>query len=124
MGVSQYPVEAAGGPFINRIIAFPKEFPEDRYQYEDGGCDVNVQPCGLLRWLLQYEGLSQAQLDTIITHFNSAQVPITTFSLNTFNFANPQDSTTYTGVRYERIEIARHKKKWALPVNVYLFCFR
>lgn len=114
--ITQYPVEAAGGPLINRIIDYPIEYQFIRYEYDDGGYDTNVQPCGMKRWGLEYEGLSAVELDTIVDHFNLAK-----HSTNDFSFANPQDGATYTGVKYERIEFPRHARMWALPLIVTLW---
>ncbi len=51
-----------------------------------------------------------------IDHFNLAKQ-----SVNDFTFINAQDGNTFTGVKYEKIEIPRHVRKWALALNVTLW---
>lgn len=114
--ISAYPVQAEGGPRINRLSDFPIEFQTIDYEYDDGGIDVNVQPCGVARWLLEYEGLTAAELQTLVNHYNLAKGPV-----NDFSFAHPRDGVTYTGVKYEKIEIPRHTKHWALSFKATLW---
>lgn len=116
--ITEYPVPAAGGPVINQLIAEPKQYRVVRYEYEDGAGEVNVPVCGLQRWVLRYQGLSVAETQVLIDHFNLAKGQV-----NDFTFANPQDSTSYTGVTYEKIEIPAHTKYWAGNVNVTLRLF-
>lgn len=115
--VSTYPDPTNGGPLINRLMDQPVEHQRNviLYEYEDGACDVNVQPCAVKKWQLQYEGLTTAELQTLLDHFNLAKGRV-----NTFPFTHPRDSITYTGVSYDNFEIGKHPRYWVGMVNVTL----
>lgn len=103
------------GPVINRIQDQPVEYEVDKIEYEDGGVDVNVQPCGMKRWVLEYEGLTQAELAVIMNHFNGAKGQVISF-----NFYHKRDAVVYTNVNYERFEVGKHAKSWSVPAIVVL----
>ena len=109
--VSIYPTSIR----INKLVEPPIEYPQTRYEYEDGGQDVNVSPCGLKRFVMTYEGLSSSELNTLNGHYDEAKG-----RTHTFDFTNPRDSILYTGVSYESFDIQRHEKSWALGLNVVL----
>lgn len=116
MAIANYPdgINTAG-PTIARLITYPVEYPFDLFRNEDGGVDVNVQTCGVLRWELEYEGLSLSDEDTIRAHYNLAKGKVETFS-----FYSRYDSTLYTGVRYDSMQIPRHLRHWAKMLKVVL----
>lgn len=103
------------GPYISRLIDQPVEYQVMRFEYEDGGMDVNVQPCGVRRWVLEYEGLSASDVSTIVTHFNLAKGRV-----NNFEFYHRRDLTTYANVRYVSMELPSRQKYWSSPVIVTL----
>lgn len=116
--IAAYPSPSQGGPLINKLIIPPLEYTVIRYEYDDGGLDVNVQPCGLQRWVLGYEGLTAAELAQIVDHYNLAQGRV-----NEFNWTDPRTATTFTGVKYESLDIPDHVRKWALGASVVLWKF-
>lgn len=103
------------GPYISRLIDQPVEFQVIRYEFEDGGLDVNVQPCGVRRWILEYEGLSASDVSTIITHFNLAKG-----RTNNFEFYHRRDVATYDNVRYVDLSLPSRQKSWSNAVTVTL----
>jgi hypothetical protein len=103
------------GPHISRLITSPVEFEIDVIRYEDGGADVNVQPCGLQRFTLEYEMLTEAELATLRAHYNLAKGQV-----NDFEFYHRQDNATYAGVKYQSFNIGDHVKAWSQPATVIL----
>jgi len=107
------------GPTIARIVPLPTDYTVDRSVNEDGGCNVNVQPCGLKRFQLEYAGLSAGDLATLRTHKNLAKGRV-----NDFSFYYRENATTYTGVMYESWKVGRHVKTWARVVSVVLVVYQ
>lgn len=103
------------GPYISRLMDQPLEFQVIRYEYEDGGLDVNVQPCGVRRWILEYEGLSAADVITIRDHFILAKGRV-----NNFEFYHRRDVATYDNVRYVEFSLPSRQKSWSNVVTVTL----
>ena len=112
---AEYPTPSIAGPTINKLIDQPIQYERTVYEYEDGGVDVNIQPCGMRRWVLIYEGLSAAEVTTLRTHYDDARGKVETFS-----FYHSRDATTYTGVQYESFQILKHERYWAKNVRVVL----
>lgn len=112
---AQYPdgVDLAG-PSISRLSRQPIEYKVDITLFEDGGAVVNVSPCGMLRWVLEYEGLSQSDLATLRTHYNDARGTV-----ESFQFYDRQTALTYS-VQYRSFEIGKHDKTWFVPATVIL----
>jgi hypothetical protein len=48
---------SVAGPTIALLVEQPLAFETSRFEYEDGGLDVNLQPNGQRRWTLEYAGL-------------------------------------------------------------------
>ena len=107
------------GPYILRLIDLPTEFVVDRMMFEDGGCDVNVQPCGPRRWKIEYGGLSASEVSTLVAHFNSAKG-----SVNDFSFYDRRAAATFSQVYYDSFKLPEHVKKWNNPVSVVLRTFQ
>lgn len=116
MAITNYPdgVQTAG-PAIARLQRFPIDYQTAVFLYEDGGADVNVQPCGILKWTLDYDGLSESDLDTLRTHFNAAK-----HRVNDFTFYDRQTATAHPGVKYAEFRIGRHLKRWSRVASVTL----
>lgn len=106
------------GPYALRLFDQPTEYKVERYEYEDGGVDVNVQPCGLRSWVLVYEGLSESDITTLRTHWNDARGMV-----EEFNFYHRRDATLYASVKYKEFKIGKHPKKWANSARVVLVQF-
>lgn len=119
MSVADFPdgVNTAG-PYCSRLQESPIDYPVDRTIYDDGGCDVNVQPCGLIKYELQYEGLSAAEVTTLRTHYNLAKG-----RTEDFNFYHRRDATLYANVKYESIKLPRRVKVWSNSVTITLLRF-
>ena len=100
---------------INTLVRHPTEYPVTRYEYEDGGVDVNVSPCGFTRFELGYEGLLAAELATLVDHFNDAKGRV-----NDFSFYAHHEDVTYTGVQYIAFGDPQHRHKATLAVHVTL----
>lgn len=103
------------GPTIARLIDQPIGYETHAIVMEDGGAIVMIQPCGLRRWLLEYEGLTQAELATLRAHKNLAKGKV-----NDFSFYHRRDAVTYAGVQIESWSIGDHQKTWAVPLSVVL----
>jgi hypothetical protein len=106
---------ATAGPTIARLITQPVDYEVDVIKYEDGGADVNVTPCGVERFILEYDGMSEVDLATLRTHYNLAKG-----RTNNFEFYHRQASQTYSGVEYESFRVSEHPKAWLQPLTVVL----
>lgn len=106
------------GPTIERLTRNPTDYEVDVILYEDGGADVNVQPCGLVVWQLEYDGLSAADVTTLTTHFNDARGGV-----EEFNFYDRNNATVYPGVKYRSFRIGRHRKTWSKVASIELQVF-
>ena len=115
MTISDYPTDTALGALVLTVVDQPIEYQFERFLFEDGSAAVNVQPCGVQRWDLLYDGLSQAQRTTLADHFNEAMGRV-----NSFSFTHPRTDTVYTGVKYVSWEPQNHTKNWSLGVRVVL----
>lgn len=113
--VAAYPTPSNSGPAINKQINPPPEYKTIRHRFEDGGADVNVQPCGPRRWILEYDGLSVSDAGILDDHFETAKG-----KTNDFSFFDARAGETITGVRYEQYEVNRHVKYWSLSRRITL----
>jgi len=106
--VANYP-DGVGtsGPTIDRVIKQPIEYKVETFRFDDGGADVNVTPCGMLRWTLEYEGLTATEVTTLRNHVNLAKGGV-----NDFSFYDRHDASTYTKCRYKSWKVGRHLKTW------------
>lgn len=107
------------GPTISRLAPLPIEYQPDVYKNDDGGVDVNVQPCGVRAWQIDYFTLTAAEVTTLRTHFNDARSKV-----ETFNFYNRTDATLYGEVQYKSFKIGKHKRVHANAVSVVLVAFQ
>jgi hypothetical protein len=113
---SPYPDgEQFTGPYIARLIDQPIQFDSVTYEYEDGTATVNVQPAGLRQWVLEYEGLTEAELSQLVNHYNAMRGRSATFS-----FYHRRDNVTYTNVRYASMSIDNRSRKWVNGATVVL----
>jgi hypothetical protein len=110
--------ELVSGPYCSRLQQSPVDYPADRTIYDDGACDVNVQPCGLIKYVLEYEGLTAAEVTTLRDHYNDARG-----KTESFNFYHRRDATLYGDVFYESLKLPRRIKIWSNPVTVTLVRF-
>jgi hypothetical protein len=112
--VANYP-DGVGtaGPTIDKVIKHPIEYKVERFLFDDGGCDVNLNPCGILRWTLKYDGLTASDVATLRTHLNLAKGGVSDFS-----FYDRHDSATYTKCRYRSWKVGKHQKTWFNTLTV------
>lgn len=112
---AQYPdgVDIAG-PTIAALNRQPVEFAVTQTLFEDGGIDVNISPCGMLRWSLSYDCLTQTDVTTLKNHWNDARGTV-----EEFDFYDRQTSLTHL-VRYVSMEFGEHRKTWCVPATVVL----
>jgi hypothetical protein len=116
--IAQYPDETNGGPRISKLIVHPIAYEVDVFKNEDGGADVNVQPCGPRKYELIYDSITTAQLETLRTHVNLAKEKV-----NDFSFYNRQTAATLSGFHYQDFRVGKHKKTWARVASVTLVRF-
>lgn len=101
--------------YISRLIDEPIQYQSTLYEFEDGGVEVNVQPCGIRRWSLQYEGLSAAEAQTLLNFYNAVRGRSVTF-----NFYHRRDNVTYTGVRLVSMSFDSRSRAWVNGASVVL----
>ncbi|MFZ9311168.1 MAG: hypothetical protein ACO24O_06680 [Arenimonas sp.] len=77
-----------------------------------------MMPCGVQRWQLDYEGLTEDEAQTLLDHFETAKGRV-----NDFSFTHPREGVIYTGVKYDSFVVNDHTKYWALPRRVVLVKF-
>lgn len=106
----QYP-----GPYISRLIDQPIEYGVTKYEFEDGGVAVNVQPCGIRRWILDYDGLSQDEINTLVRHYNAMRG-----RSSTFEFYHRRDAVLYSNVRYVSMSLPSRTRAWSNQAQVTL----
>jgi hypothetical protein len=101
--------------YISRLIDEPIQYQSTLYEFEDGSVDVNVQPCGIRRWSLQYEGLTAAEAQTLLNFYNAVRGRSVTF-----NFYHRRDNITYTGVRLVSMSFDSRSRYWVNGASVVL----
>lgn len=106
---------SVAGPSIALVVGQPLVFETSRFEYEDGGLDVNVQPCGQRRWTLEYAGLSAEDVATLRAHWNLARG--TSYE---FSFYDRRTGQTFDRVKYESFRLGAHVKQWSVPATIIL----
>lgn len=106
------------GPTPARIVPLPIEYDKDVFINDDGGADVNVVPCGVKKYQIDYESITAAQVTTLRTHFNDARGRV-----ELFNWYYREDATLYPDVQYESFKVGKRRKTWANVVSVVLVRF-
>jgi len=101
--------------YASKLIDLPLEYQTVTYEYDGGRVDTNVQVCGMRRWKLEYEGLSEAELAALVDHFNLVQG-----RTGTFIFYHRRDEVRYTNCRYVSFDIPARIKKWANNVSIVI----
>lgn len=109
--VSAFPINV----YAETLIEVPIAFNAERYEFEDGSMEVNVQPCGIARWELRYTGLSAEDLHTLETHYIEAKGRV-----NDFQFSNRRNGFTYFNVKYVSFEIPARAKRWNNDATIVL----
>lgn len=106
------------GPNIDTLVRQPLQFKSEITINEDGGANSNLTPCGILRWELEYVGMSDADLTTIRTHYNLAKG-----RRNNFSFYDRQTAVTHTLVKYESLQVPKGERSWSRRFRVVLIKF-
>lgn len=107
------------GPRPAKITKQPLEFPAaliDRN--EDGGADVNVFPCGLRAYVIEYEGITEAHKDLLIAHYNDARGKV-----EEFNFYDRDSATLLPNCKYRDFKIGKHLRTWSNVASVTIIRF-
>lgn len=102
------------GPMISRLVDQVSEYNYTLYEYEDGGADVNVQPTGVQRFALDYDGISADEVMQLTSHFNAMRG-----RAGTFSFFHKRRATTYS-CRYVSMTASAHIKHWSNSMQVIL----
>ena len=101
--------------YASKLIDLPLEYQMVTFEYDGGRVDTNVQVCGMRRWRLEYEGLSESDLASLVDHFNFVQG-----RTGTFIFYHRRDEVRYTNCRYVSFDIPARVKKWANNVSIVI----
>ena len=101
--------------YASKLIDLPLEYQTVTYEYDGGRVDTNVQVCGMRRWKLEYEGLSEAELAALVDHFNLVQG-----RTGTFIFYHRRDEVRYTNCRYVSFDIPARIKKWSNNASIVI----
>lgn len=115
--VSAFPTPSNGGVEYLRLTDLPIEHLQNvtKYVMEDGSCEVNVQPCAVQKWQLDYDGLDETQAQTLIAHRDLAKGRV-----NDFSFFHARDGVNYSGAKYFEFERIKHQKWWSQPIRIVL----
>lgn len=101
------------GPTIAKVIAQVPDIEVDTAIMEDGAAVVNITPCGMYRWILEYDGITEAEFATLRAHYNAAKG-----KTNDFSFYDRHAATTFAGCKYKSWKVGKHRKKWLNIVSV------
>lgn len=123
---NEFPTPAFSGPPFLRYFKHRKDYGEITVfsEFEDGGRDsLEHASDAPMRWTMVYGGLTQTQVNLILTHYNTNKLS------TKFTFQEPRDDpwtgttgTTYTNsVQYESApEQPEHQKVWSQSLTVHL----
>jgi hypothetical protein len=126
MALAEYPMPSVSGS--NPDPLFFKQMPEifqvGFTQYDDGGRDFKLQNggSGIKKWLLKYDGLTEAQAALLDAHKDTAKLDENGVSAFAFNFRDKISTTLYSNVRYTRY-VVDHTKRWSQSREVELTKF-
>jgi hypothetical protein len=124
MAAAEFPLPSVTGsnPAPLFYEALPEEFVVGKTIYDDGGADFRLQAggAGVRRWILEYDGLTDAQAAILDAHLATTFFSPDEGSAVGFNFRahvpgtvwTDTSGTLYANVHYEKYEKG-HKKTWA-----------
>lgn len=127
MSVAEYPLPSVSGsnpsPLLWLPVA-PQQFQVDFTAFDDGGRDFKKQAggTGILRWSLEYDGLTVALAAILDAHALSASLDQNGLSASGFNYRD-RDGTLYSNVHYEKYEKPPWKKIWCQARKIQLVRF-
>jgi hypothetical protein len=99
--------------YISRLIDQPIQFQQITHEYEDGRVDVNLQVCGVRSWRIEYEGISEAEVDILVQHFREVKGRV-----GRFPFYHRRDDVVYEDCYYTAFDIPARVKKWSNNVSI------
>lgn len=110
-----YPIPALStangiGPVWLKFHQFQPAYAEvtEKHEYEDGGASFQTaNDTGPIRWAIEYDGLSAAEVAVLDAHRNDAMGEVYGFDLT-----NPRTSVTYTDVHFDEGWSEDHQKTW------------
>lgn len=105
-----YPIPDEGGPQYLKIHQFQPAYEEitDKHVYEDGGVSfVTFNDSAPIRWVIEYDGLSEADVAILDGHRADAFGEV--FG---FEFTHPRTEQEFTGVHYDEAFEEDHRKTW------------
>ena len=105
-----FPLPAAGGPPYLKFHQYQAAYEEvtDKHIYEDGGASFQTfNDDAPIRWIIEYDGLEEAQVADLDEHRADAFGEVYGFSLT-----NPRTNVTYTDVHYDDSFEEDHAKVW------------
>lgn len=99
--------------YISRLVDQPVQFQQITHEYEGGRVDVNLQVCGVRSWRIEYEGISEAEVDILVQHFREVKGRV-----GRFPFYHRRDDVVYEDCYYTAFDIPARIKKWANNVSI------
>lgn len=110
MPISAYPTEENGGPKWLKYTPAPSDYDAITVVsgYQDGGIStVTEASTGLLRWTIEYDGLTPLEADILDDHYDEAFG-----QANSFTFTD-REGAAHTGVHYDKGGLTKsHDKQW------------
>lgn len=118
------PSVSSSNPQPNVWYQLPEESQVDFTPYDDGGRDTALQNggVGIKRWVLNYNGLTEAKAAILDAHMLTARLNAEGFSAYGFNYRD-RDGTLYANVHYEKYDRPAHQKIWGQARNIQLAKF-
>lgn len=101
--------------YVSRLQDLPLQYQTVAHEYDGGRIETNVQVCGVRQWRLEYDGLSEADLAILVTHFNKVQGRV-----GLFPFFHRRDNVVYEDCRYAAFDIPARIKKWSNAVTIVI----
>lgn len=113
--INPYPIPAAGGP---QYLIFREEAPdwgEFGREFPDGNPAHNtLQSTGVRRFVINYDGLDQAEAAILDAHYESTRGAIA------FTLVHPRTAESISNVRYEEYRRGTHRRIWSQSRQVKL----
>lgn len=99
-----FPAEPAGPPYLY-LVDVPQEFFGTTKEFKDGGANYALpNSSGVIRFDFTYNGLTQAMVAPLDTHYNAVHG-----IAEGFQFRHPRTGVLYNDVHYEVYEYPGHE---------------
>src|SRR5262245_29709309 len=110
-----YPVPSLGGPLYLNFDEKTPDWGNFGQQFPDQNPEFNTLQSARVRFFIfAYEGLSQAEVNTIEKHYESTRRALS------FSLTHPRTAEVITKVRYIRRPNTDHRRSWARTFTVEL----